>query len=66
MEELEEETVPEDDAELTLSKVDEEFVVSVQPSCLQPCLWSAFPWLTLLLWFSGMCFVSQCSAILSP
>jgi hypothetical protein len=29
VEELEEETVPEDDAELTLSKVDEEFVVSV-------------------------------------
>lgn len=27
MEELEEETVPEDDAELTLNKVDEEFVV---------------------------------------
>lgn len=29
MEELEEETVPEDDAELTLNKVDEEFVVCV-------------------------------------
>lgn len=29
MEELEEETVPEDDAELTLNKVDEEFVVWV-------------------------------------
>ena len=27
VEELEEETVPEDDAELTLNKVDEEFVV---------------------------------------
>lgn len=29
VEELEEETVPEDDAELTLNKVDEEFVVCV-------------------------------------
>jgi hypothetical protein len=29
VEELEEETVPEDDVELTLSKVDEEFVVCV-------------------------------------
>lgn len=56
MEELEEETVPEDDAELTLSKVDEEFVVSVELSCLQPCPWLPSPLLTPLLHFSGLCF----------
>lgn len=46
MEELEEETVPEDDAELTLNKVDEEFVVCVLLNIL---FLSTFEFVSLLL-----------------
>lgn len=66
MEELEEETVPEDDAELTLSKVDEEFVVSMELSCLQPLPPFASPDSPTPFFWNVFLIVSKLSAIVSP